>query len=186
MGLFWVAIQQFCFTCIKYAHDDIVKGRAAAMRLVLSQLFLFLLLAAYCFERELGIGFSYILCTPRIDVFPWSVRIVICGAMILFDSLLVLYFWRIVRVYQRGLEAARPTFVGDLGVVAFVLFLSGGYVLASVGAADRLGLAMLQYMWIGRFFIQISNFFYIGLEVGGALLFWFFLKHLSEDRSPEC
>lgn len=183
MGLFWVLIQQFCFVCIKYAHDDIVKGDGGAKRLAISQALVFAALGVFCFERELGIGIiSESLLSERIDYFPWSVRIAICGAMILFDSLLVLYFWRIVKVYRRGLSAAHATLPGDMAVLGFVLLLCCGYIRASIGASETFGFYMDHYLWIGRFFIQISNFFYIGLEVGGAILFWLFLKQLKADE----
>ena len=183
MGLFWVLIQQLCFVCIKYAHDDIVRGRERAVRLAATQAALFLVLLVFCFEREIGLPFfSKTLAKPSVDYYPWAVRIAICSAMILFDALLVLYFWRIVRVYREGLAVARGTLKGDLAVAAFVLLLGAGYVACSVGASERFGFAMRQYMWIGRFFIQLANFFYIALEVGGAILFWLFLRKLLDRR----
>ena len=184
MGLFWVLIQQFCFVCIKYAHDDIVGGRGRVVRLAVTQVALFLVLLVFCFERETGLVFlSKMLAKSSVDYYPWAVRIAICSAMILFDALLVLYFWRIVRVYRGGLLVARDTLKGDFAVAVFVLLLGAGYVSCSVGASEHLGFAMRQYMWIGRFFIQLANFFYIALEVGGAVLFWLFLRKLLDRRA---
>ena len=54
MGLFWVGVQQFCFTCLKYAHDDIVLGDGKARKLLVFQLSAFALLVVFCFEPELG------------------------------------------------------------------------------------------------------------------------------------
>ena len=182
MGLFWVMVQQLCFACLKYAHNCVVGTRETG-KLLLSQGFAMALLAVFCFEYELGIGFpSKALLIGKVDYYPWAVRITLCGAMILFDSLLVLYFARIVRLYRRGLSAARPTLAADLAVLAFVVVLCGGYLYGSIASAQRLRFNMFHYIWIGRFFIQISNFFYIILEVGGALLAWSFLRRLLRDK----
>lgn len=179
MGIFWVIVQQFCFVCVKYAHDDIAKGDGRVVRLAVSQCAAAIALSAFCFERELGAGLvSGPLSAGEYDYFPWTVRIVICGAMILFDSLLVLYFARIVRLYTGGLDAARSTLPGDLAVCLLISALCFGYIRLSVSAAVRYGFDMCQYMWVGRFFIQISNFFYIALEIGGAILMWSFFKRI--------
>ena len=184
MGLFWVMIQQLCFVCIKYAHDDIVLGQGRVKRLAAVQAIFFLLLLAFCFEREAGLPLlSRLLAGRSLDYYPWAVRIAICAAMILFDSLLVVYFWRIVRVYRKGLHAAKGTIRGDLALTAFVLLLGVGYVVLGIRASERFAFTMAQYMWVGRFFIQLANFFYIALEVGGAILFWQFLRKLL-DRRP--
>jgi len=182
MGLFWVAVQQFCFICLKYAHDGIL-GIGRTWRLLFSQLLVFALLVVFCFESELGSGYlKNALYINGVEFYGWTVRIAICGCMILFDSLLVLYFARIVRLYKFGLSAASPTLKGDLVVFAFVLVLCCSYLYGSIASSLRLSFDMYQYNWIGRFFIQISNFFYIALEVGGAILAWFFLKQLLRDK----
>ncbi|MCL2768244.1 MAG: hypothetical protein FWE49_05920 [Synergistaceae bacterium] len=182
MGLFWVAVQQFCFACLKYAHDGIL-GIGNTRRLLISQLLAFALLAVFCFESELGTGYlSNVLYINKVSFYEWTVRITICGVMILFDSLLVLYFARIVRLYRFGITAASPTLKIDLAVFAFVALLCCGYLYMSITSALRLNFTMVQYNWIGRFFIQISNFFYIALEVGGAVLAWSFLRHLLRDK----
>ena len=186
MGLFWVMVQQFCFACLKYAHDDIVFGNGRVKRLSVSQALSFALLVVFCFEYELGIAFaSKALRIGKNNYYPWTVRVILCGTMILFDSLLVLYFARVVRVYRRGLSSVRPTWPGDMAVVAFVVALCGGYMYFSITAAMRLGFGMSIYLWIGRFFIQISNFFYIALEVGGVLLIWSFLRQVVKDEGLE-
>lgn len=183
MGLFWVMVQQFCFSCLKYAHDNII-GRGKVAKLLLTQLLAFVLLAVYCFESEWGSGYlSDVLYINNVEFYAWSARVIICGVMILFDWLLVLYFARIVRIYRRGLAAASPTLRGDLAAIIFVAVLCSAYLYASVTSSLRLGFDMTQYNWIGRFFIQISNFFYIALEVGGAILAWLFLKQIMRDRN---
>lgn len=185
MGLFWVSIQQACFVCIKYAHDDIVNGNGRARRIAASQAAVFVLLAVLSFERELGCGFiSQKLVTQGMDYYPWAVRITICAAMILFDSLLVLYFWRITKVYRNGIQAARATLPGDIAVTIATLALGACYIVFSMSASEKFGFGIEQYKWIGRFFIQISNFFYIALEVGGAIMFWLFLKKLLLGKNP--
>ena len=186
LGIFWVMVQQFCFACLKYVYDGIVLGNGRARILFISQFFAFVFLIVFCFEYELGISFpSSALLIDGSDYYPWTVRIVICGLMILFDCFLVLYFARIVRVYRRGLASARPTWPGDVLTVAFVATLCGGYIYTSIGAAARLGFDMYTYLWIGRFFIQISNFFYIALEVGGVFLVWSLLRQVVKDKGLE-
>jgi len=183
MGLFWVGVQQFCFTCLKYAHDGIL-GIGNTKRLVFIQLFSFVLLVLFCFEYELGSGYFWkTLRINKVEFDEWVVRVILCGAMILFDALLVLYFARIVRIYRYGLSSARPTLTVDLIIFAFVVVLCFSYLYGSITSSLRLGFDMDQYNWIGRFFIQISNFFYITLEVGGAFLAWSFLKQLVRDKS---
>lgn len=124
-------------------------------------------------ERLLVVGGS--------DYFPWGVRISLCAAMVLFDSLLVLYFSRIVRLYRKGLSAARPTLPGDALLCSLVAVTAAGYIWLSISAASRFGLSMEEYMWIGRFFVQLCNFSYIALEALGALLFLLFLRRLRSD-----
>jgi len=183
MGLFWVIVQQFCFTCLKYAHDNIL-GIVKTWRLLFSQLLVLVILSAFIFSPELGSRYFWnALYINRVVFFEWVVRVTLCGVMILFDALLVLYFARIVRLYRCGLASARPTLPVDLAVFTFVAVLCCGYLYESITSSLRLGFNMDQYNWIGRFFIQISNFFYIALEIGGAVLAWLFLKHLLRDKS---
>ena len=185
MGLFWVMVQQFCFTCLKYAHDNIV-GTGKTVKLLITQLLVLVILVVFCFETELGSGYlEDVLEINDIDLYAWVVRVTICGVMILFDWLLVLYFARIVRLYRRGIAAASPTLRGDLMAIVFVAVLCCAYLYLSITSSLRLGFDMDQYNWIGRFFIQISNFFYIALEVGGAVLAWFFLKQIMHDRNTK-
>jgi len=181
MCLFWIAVQQFCFACVKYAHDDIVSG-AKTWRIAASQAAALVLTVVFCFEPELNLSFpSKLLLKGDMDYFPWVARIVLCGMMILFDALLMLYFYRIVRVYRRGLASARPTLPGDAALAALVTTLCCVYITAGIGASGRIGFDMSQYLWIGRFFIQISNFFYISLEAGGAFIMWTFLREARND-----
>jgi hypothetical protein len=183
MGVFWVFVQQVCYVCVKYAHDDIAGRVGGVSRLIATQICAFLALLTFCFLRELGFdGATSVFRMTRFDAYPWATRIAICSAMILFDLLLVIYFARIVRIYRRGLSAARPTLPGDVAALAAVVLLGAGYFGLGTAATERFAFTMRQYVWIGRFFIQISNFFYVGLEVGGALLFWFFLKRLRTER----
>ena len=182
MGLFWVGVQQFCFTCLKYAHDGII-GTVRMRRLLIFQVISFALLSAFCFDPELWGGRLWnALLINGVEFYEWTVRVALCGAMILFDSLLVLYFARIVRLHRHGLAAARPTLGADLAVAAFVTVLCCGYLYVSIASALRLRFDMDEYNWIGRFFIQISNFFYIALEVGGAFLAWSFLRRILRGK----
>ena len=181
MGIFWVVVQQFCFTCLKYTHDNIV-GTLKIRRLLIYQLLALVLLVVYCFEYELGYGYLWkALRIRRVEYYEWTVRVAICGVMILFDWLLVLYFARIVRLYKHGIAKARPTLPGDLAVFLFVAVLCCAYLYFSITSSLRLRFKMDQYNWIGHFFIQISNFFYIALEVLGAIFAWSFLKQVLRD-----
>lgn len=185
MGLFWVMVQQFCFTCLKYAHDNII-GTGKTVKLLITQILTLAILIAYCFETELGSGYiKNLLFINGVQFYAWTARVIICGVMILFDWLLVLYFARIVRLYRRGVVAASPTLPGDLAAITFVAALCCAYLYLSITSSLRLGFDMDQYNWIGRFFIQISNFFYIALEVGGAIMAWLFLKQIMHDRKQK-
>ena len=45
---------------------------------------------------------------------------------------------------------------------------------------------MKVYMWMGRAFIQVSNFFYVPLEIAGAVLLYRFWRAVrDEGRGPE-
>ena len=176
-------VQQFCFTCLKYAHDSIL-GIGKTWRLVFSQLLVLVILIAFIFSPELGNNYIWnALYIDRVIFFDWTARILLCGIMILFDALLVLYFARVVRLYRHGLASSRPTLPGDIVVFAFVAILCCGYLYESISSSLRFGFDIDQYDWIGRFFIQISNFFYIALEIGGAVLAWSFLKQLLHEKS---
>lgn len=54
--------------------------------------------------------------------------------MILFDALLLLYAFRIYRLYRRGLTAVRPTFPADAAVVLLVCALCVSYTAGSIHA----------------------------------------------------
>ncbi|MCL1941889.1 MAG: hypothetical protein FWG09_08085 [Synergistaceae bacterium] len=185
LGLFWVAVQQFCFACLKYTHDGIV-GTLRTGRLLAFQFFAFALLVVFCFNTELVNDYLWnALLIDGVIFYAWTVRVTLAGVMILFDALLVLYFVRIVRLYRYGLAAARPTLPGDIAVCASVAALCCAYLYLSITSSLRLGFDMRQYNWIGRFFAQVCNFFYISLEIGGAFLAWSFLRRLLRDKKDE-
>lgn len=183
MGLFWVLVQQLCFVCVKYTYDDIVTGRGQRKRLAVQQGIVFFAMVFFCFQYELGFSdIPLALFIKGTEYFPWVVRITLCCAMILFDSLLLLYVFRIVRVYRYGLKTAHPTQRGDLIVLVLVTILLGSYIYTSVHTSVNHNFSMAQYNWIGRFFIQLANVFYVALEVSGALIAWKFLKHLKAQE----
>lgn len=39
----------------------------------------------------------------------------------------------------------------------------------------------LQYMWVGRFFVELANCAYIALEGTAALMFWKFIGELKRS-----
>jgi hypothetical protein len=144
---------------------------------------LFSLIAALSFMRDLFPGTSCaFLAASGTDYYPWGVRIFLCAAMVLFDSLLVLYFWRIVRVYKRGAAAVRRTWPADALLAALIFSAAAVYLYGSIGAAERLGLSSGEYVRIGRFFVQACNFSYIALESIGALLIASFLLGVKKRR----
>ena len=103
--------------------------------------------------------------------------------MILFDALIVLYFYRLLRLYEGNPLREKSPVPKDLGVVFFVGSLFLLYTAFSIKTILRHELSMWDFVWIGRFFIQISNLFYITFEVGGALLFWRFLKRTRLEKA---
>jgi len=180
--LFWLAVQQVCFACIKYAYGDIVGTKATLRTEMARNVTLFSLIAVLSFMRDLFPGTSGALFAANgTDYYPWAVRIFLCAAMVLFDSLLVLYFWRIVRVYKKG-AAARRTWPADALLVAFIFSAAAVYLYGSIGAAGRLGIPPEDYVRIGRFFVQVCNFSYIALESIGALLIASFLLGMRKRR----
>jgi len=180
--LFWLAVQQVCFACIKYAYGDIVGTRATLRTEMARNVTLFSLIAALSFIRDLFLGTSGALFTANgMDYYPWAVRIFLCAAMVLFDSLLVLYFWRIVRVYKKG-AAVRRTWPADALLAAFIFSAAAAYLYGSIKAAGRLCIPPEDYVRIGRFFVQVCNFSYIALESIGALLIASFLLGMRKRR----
>lgn len=184
MGLFWVLIQQICFCGLKWGYQRITKEDAAFARFLFFQGMAFLLLCLVCFGRELSLPFwGALLRYGEYDFYPWSVRILLCSSMILFDALIVLYFYRLLRLYEGQPLAEKSTLPKDLAVLFFVGSLCAFYLFFSMRAILRHSLTPWDFVWIGRFFIQISNLFYITFEVGGALLFWRFLKQTRSHRA---
>ena len=184
MGLFWVLIQQICFSGLKWVYQDISEKATSIRRLFLLQGGSFFLLCLLCFGRELSLPFfPTLLLFGERDFYPWSVRILLCSAMILFDALIVLYFYRLLRLYEGNPLREKSPVPNDLGVVFFVGSLFLLYTAFSIKTILHHDLSMWDFVWIGRFFIQISNLFYITFEVGGALLFWRFLKRTRLEKA---
>ncbi len=177
MGLFWVLIQQICFCGVGYVYGDLVRESFGRRDFFLRQGIFFFVLCLLCFEKELGISLlSGALTIGERNFHPWAIRILLCSVMILFDALLLLYTWRIYRVCIRGRKAIRPTLPVDLCLVAGMAFLCVAYIRQSIDTALLHDLTMWNYTWLGRAFIQLSNFFYVPLEIAGAILLWFFRK----------
>lgn len=178
MGLFWVLVQQVCFCGVGYVYGDLARGSAFPVRrFLLRQAAVFAVLCALCFERELGIPFlSSMLIIDGRDFYPWAVRITLCSMMILFDALLLVYTWRVYGIYTRGRQTVRPTWRGDLCVVIGVGLLCVLWIHRSIATTLLHNLSMWDYTWMGRAFIQLSNFFYVPLEIAGAILLYFFRK----------
>ncbi|MDO4988784.1 MAG: hypothetical protein Q4E17_07170 [Synergistes sp.] len=184
MGLFWVFIQLFSFCAIKYAYTDILENKGLSRTALLSSAVFFCLLVVYSFMPEFGMNkVPDMLIRGENFYFPWSVRIILCAAMIMFDALLVLYFARIVRIYRGGRRAARNTLSGDCAVAAFCVLLAFFYITGGISACEKYGFSMDEYLWIGRFFILLSNFFYITLEVSGAVMIMKFLNTLKGEAA---
>lgn len=180
LELFWLAVQQFCFVWLKYAHDGAACGAGHGVRLTAEQCMVFLAFAVFSFQPELGLNFMSRFYDLRgIDYFAWIVRMTLCGAMVLFDALLVLYFSRLVRICRRGLPQDSSTLCGDLLLVLAVALPVIVYICAGIGASERHLFGWEQYMWVGRFFVALANCAYIALEGAAAVMFWRFVRKLE-------
>lgn len=116
----------------------------------------------------------------RKNFYPWAMRITLCAAMILFDSLLLLYTFRIYKLYRGKL--ARPTFLPDLAVTLFICVICFGYIAGSIHASLTQHISMNAYLWVGRAFVQLSNFFYVPLEIAGAVLLYKFRRAVRDNK----
>ena len=184
MGLFWVLIQQICFSGLRWVYQDILEKGTSIRRFFLLQMGCFFFLCLLCFGRELSLPFfRTLLLVGERDFYPWSIRILLCSAMILFDALIVLYFYRLLRLYEGNPLQEKSAIPKDIAVLFFVSSLFLLYTVLSIQTVLRHNLSMWDFVWIGRFFIQISNLFYITFEVGGALLFWRFLKRTRSEKT---
>ena len=189
MGLFWVLIQQCCFCGVKYIYESLIPNGQSLRRIVMTQLILFTGLVIICSEYELSIKFlSTALRFGDINFYPWAVRITLCSAMILFDSLLLLYAFRIYRIYKFGLSAVKPVLFTDLALTLSICIICAGYIACSIHAKFARNISMDSpqvYSQIGRAFIQFSNFFYVPLEITGALLLRKFYKAVRNNKAGE-
>ena len=191
LGLFWVLIQQGCFCGVKYVYEGLIPKGQSLRRIVAAQAAFFAVLVVLCFERELGLAFlSSALRFGDRDFYPWAMRIALCSAMILFDALLLLCAFRIYRLYRRGLAAARPTLPADAALFLLTGALCVAYTAGIIHATLANDLPMDDFYWMGRAFIQLSNFFYVPLEITGALLLYRFWRavqeNVSRDRDSRC
>ena len=186
LGLFWVLIQQCCFCMVKCVYEKLIPNGQGLRRIVLIQAFLFIILAILCFEQELSIKFlSSLLFFGRRNFYPWAVRIILCSAMILFDALLLLYTFRIYKLYKFGLAAMRPVFPVDFALTLFICVICAGYISGTIHATLTRNISMNLYFWLGRAFIQFSNFFYVPLEIAGAVLLYKFYHSVRNNKAGE-
>ena len=186
LGLFWVLIQQGCFCGVKYIYEGLIPDGQGLRRIVAAQVFFFAALTALCFERELGLALlSSALKYGDRDFYPWAMRITLCSAMILFDALLLLYAFRIYRLYRRGLAAAGPTLPADAALALLTCALCVAYTAGAIHATLVRDIPMDDFYWTGRAFIQLSNFFYVPLEITGAVLLYRFWRTVRENTGRD-
>lgn len=183
--LFWTLVQIICFSCVKYAHDDIAFGTGRGVRIAAVGGMTVLVLATASFLPELGFYAPLRWDVGGVEYYAWAVRMSLCAAMMFFDLMIVLYFYRITRLYKKGLSAARGTFLVDVAVFTLFVVSAGVYICASTSASVRLGFSWMEYRWVGRFFVEMANFFYLALESAGAVLLWKFLAYLKEERGND-
>ncbi len=162
LELFWVLIQQCCFCGVKYIYEGLIPNGQSLKRIILTQVIIFAVLVILCFEQELSIKFlSSMLVFGRKTFYPWAMRITLCAAMILFDSLLLLYTFRIY----------------------FICVICFGYIAGSIHASLTQKISMNAYLWVGRAFVQLSNFFYVPLEISGAVLLYNFWRAVRDNKA---
>ena len=184
LGLFWVLVQQSCFCVVKYVYEGLIPNGRSLRYIVSLQLVFFAFLVLLCFEEELGLKFlSLMLKTGRRNFYPWAVRVALCSAMILFDALLLLYGFRIYRLYKYGITALSSTLIIDFILTLSVFAVCVIYTACMIHAALARNISMNIYMWMGRAFIQFSNFFYVPLEITGAVLLYKFYKAVHENKN---
>ena len=149
----------------------------------MTQIILFAVLVILSFEQELSIKFlSSMLIFGRKNFYAWTIRITLCAAMILFDSLLLLYTFRIYKLYRCGLACVHSTIWADFAVTLFVCLICAGYIAGSIHASLTQRISMNAYLWVGRAFVQLSNFFYVPLEIAGAILLYKFYRAVHENK----
>ena len=180
--LFWVLIQQCCFCGVKYIYEGLIPNGQSLKRIIMTQVIIFAVLVILCFEQELSIKFlSSMLIFGSKSFYAWAMRITLCSAMILFDSLLLLYTFRIYKLYRGGI--VRPTFFADFMLTLFICVICFGYIAGSIHASLTQNISMKAYLWVGRAFVQLSNFFYVPLEISGAVLLYKFWRAVRDNKA---
>ncbi|MBQ6774740.1 MAG: hypothetical protein IJP48_11875 [Synergistaceae bacterium] len=171
---------------VKCVYEKLIPNGQSLRRIVMTQVILFIILVILCFEYELSIKFlSSLLLFGRRNFYPWSVRIILCSAMILFDALLLLYTFRIYRLYKFGFESLSPVFPVDLALTLIICLICSGYIAGTIHASLTRNISMRSYVWLGRAFIQFSNFFYVPLEITGAILLYKFYHAVCSNKAGE-
>lgn len=179
MALFWILVQQVCLCYIKWAYEDMM-GRASRMRayMALHGVF-FVFLLSVGFDLLLGLDFVYGRLPEGALFFygrlKWNF---FCEVMLVLDALLVVYAWRMYRLYMReegsSLEASSPMRVRAWDIVVIVVFFAPflWYHAGMTEAALRHGLDDEQVRTLQFFFIKVANFFYALFEGTAAVLLW--------------
>lgn len=186
MALFWILVQQVCMSCIKWVYEDIAGRTPRRARFLALNACFFAALIAMALDPQFGFHFISGNLPPAVRaIYPRLNWNFFCYVMLLLDGLLVLYGWRIYRLYMAPAPVApRPGVVlaqDALLVGAFTILFAGyhaGMIETVLHHTVRpVGIFAMQF-----FFVKIANFFYAAFEGILAVLLWRIYRRIRVGR----
>lgn len=186
MVLFWIFVQQVCLCCIKWAYEDILGHGERIKKYAAINIVIFMLCVLYAFDQQLGIDVLYNMFHKRLlfayHRFRWNF---FCGAMLVLDSLLLMYALRIYKLFMSSnpRPASRlAVFTGDclVGGAFFAFFLVYHWGMGSVFYSHWLSVE--SHDAIQFFYIKIANFFYAFFEGMFAVLLWRIYRVIKQEE----
>lgn len=186
MVLFWILVQQICLCCIKWAYEDILGNSGVVKWFVAANVALFFCCVLFAFDSRLAVALVY-------ESLPTGVRHIydrlrwnfFCSVMLILDGLLIMYGFRIYKLYMSQVPAVRPRLavgIGDFvaGGIFLVFFGVYHYGMASVAMSHRL--SEVDLYAIQFFYIKIANFFYAFFEGTLAVLLWRVYRRIKSSE----